>query len=87
MNTWCTEQGSTLEEERDQTARTAQEHNSHQPIANSPLNLPITLQEVLSAIKKLRKGKSPGPNSITNNLINGGEEVMALLLHTLHTAV
>jgi len=36
INEYMVQQTSTLEEERDQAARAAQEHNSHQPIANSP---------------------------------------------------
>jgi len=94
INEYLAHQTSTLEEERDQTteerdqtSRADQEQKPHQPTASDPLNLPITPQEVLSAIKRLQKGKSPGPDSITNNLIKGGEEVMSLLLHTLYTAV
>ena len=32
-----------------------------------PINRPITLAEAREAIKKLKNGKSPGPDSITNN--------------------
>ena len=87
INEYLAHQTSTLEENRDQTSRADQEQKPHQPTASDPLNLPITPQEVLSAIKRLRKGKSAGPDSITNNLIKGGEQVMSLLLHALYTAV
>jgi len=87
INEYLAYQTSTLEEERDQAARRDQEHNLHHPITSNPLNIPITLQEVVTAIRRLRKGKSPGPDSITNNLIKGGEEVMGPLLHALYTVL
>jgi len=87
MNTWCNRLA--LWKKRETKQPELRKNTTHiNQLQTAPrLNLPITLQEVLSAIKQLRKGKSPGPDSITNNLIKGGEEVMALLRHTLHTAM
>jgi hypothetical protein len=50
---------------------------------NTSLNKNITLEEVKTAIKRIKANKSPGPDSITHRMIKAGGEPLARVLHCL----
>ena len=47
------------------------------------LNLPITLQEIKTSIRKLNNGRSPEKCDMTAKLIKYGPEVLVTLIETL----
>jgi len=61
----------------------------HNPPALSAtaINQQITMPEILRAINRLKKSKSPGPDSIKNSMIKSGGKIMLELLHVLFTAL
>ena len=52
-----------------------------------PINEQISILEVEAAVKNLRNGKSPGDDSITNNMIKAGGADMTQLLHVLYSSL
>ena len=50
-------------------ARREQRERANQRTAPDPMKLPITLQELQTALRKLKKKKSPGPDGITNEML------------------
>ena len=48
---------------------------------------PITLDEVIDAVRKLKKGKSPGADNIPAELITNAEDISCKLLWEICTEV
>ena len=51
-------------------ARWEQQRRARTEKKNDSMTLPLTLQELNTAIRKLKKKKSPGPDGITNEMIS-----------------
>jgi len=51
------------------------------------MNAQISIQEVGTAVKRLKNGKFPGNDSITNNMIKAGRTNMIQLLHLLYSSI
>ena len=61
--------------------------NDNPLLPHLPTNEQISILEVEAAVKKLRNGKSPGNDSITNNMIKAGGADMTYLLHVVYSAL
>ena len=63
------------------------ENTSPNPLApHLTMNEQISIQEVGTVVKRLKNEKSPGDDSITNNMIEAGGTNMIQLLHLLYSS-
>ena len=69
--------------EAKRTAHSLQQARSHpDPNPNADFNKPPTLKEIKQLLKILPPDKSPGPDGISNRMLQNGGEHFACLLHT-----
>jgi len=75
------------EEKRDSPTLYSENTCPNSPPLHLPMNERISIQEVGTAVKRHKNGKSPGDDSITNNMMKAASTDMIQLLHLLYSSL